>query len=162
MSKYSRQQEERIKQYFNARPRWEVVHYYGSRNKNAGDFLVKYTRINTLVRIDHKSTTSDCKFSLQKEWLPKLGAICLTRQDKEGISKPLITFSFKNDRTLWTLGYLSFHIFYGEEFKIKEGKKSLGITRARVLESVHKPVQIDFNGYLAYIMPLDNWLKEYE
>ena len=162
MSKYSRQQEERIKNYFIARPHWQVVHYYGSRNKNAGDFLVEYTKRNTLVRIDHKSTTSDSKISLQKEWLPKLGAICLTRQDKEGISKPLITLSFKNDRTLWTLGCLSWGILHGEEFKIKEGKKSLGITRARVLESVHAPVRIDFHGYLAWIMPLDNWLKEYE
>lgn len=171
MSKYSRSQEERIRQYFIARPGWEISAYYGSREKNAGDFLVRcdiytvqfgsrYYRMS--VRIDHKSTTSDSKLFLQKEWLPRLSRICSAKEKDGGRSKPLITFSFKNDRILWSLGYLSFDLKSCVEYKIKEGKASLGITRAKVLQSIDKPVMINFDGYMAHIMPLDNWLKEYE
>lgn len=96
MSKYSTAQEYRIKKWFEDHPDIELLEYYGSRTKNAGDFLIK---IGThRVRVDHKSTTKESFIVLEKEWLVKLSGLALRRIEKEGHTMPVISFALKDGR----------------------------------------------------------------
>lgn len=129
MSKYSRQQEQRVWDYLKEHPDIREITYYGSRELNKGDFLFWLGNypISTLqdspgklIRLDHKSTTNDMQVRLQKSWLEKLVRECFQQQDKVGISLPIISFSLKGCQTLYALSYSR----YKEVSLYKTGKKS--------------------------------------
>ena len=57
MSTYSRAQEARMERYFESHPDVILLKYYGSRVKNAGDFLMRIG--SHQFRVDHKSNAVD-------------------------------------------------------------------------------------------------------
>lgn len=159
MSKYSRQQEARMEKYFENHPDVELLKYYGSRVKNAGDFLIRIGKHQ--VRVDHKSFVSGIKVGIQKDWLINLTAYGLSRMDQEGASTPVITISSKHHRTVWAL--TTKHcpdLFVADTKYIKGGKKSTSINTGWLYDLGNDIGRIDCDGYQAYIMTLDNFIKE--
>ena len=153
MSKYSQSQEYRLKRYFENHPDITLLEYYGSRVKNAGDFLIIINRKQ--CRVDHKSTTSDTRISIQKDWLPVLGEYNLNRMTKDGCSISFITFSLKSRRTIYVLQDC-YPMSFGYLVGIKSGKQSFGI-KGKDLAKVN--LKVDFDGYTAYITTLERMIE---
>lgn len=160
MSKYSRQQEQRVWDYLKEHPDIYDITYYGSRELNKGDFLFRLGQYpGKQIRIDHKSTTNDIQIRIQKSWLEKLLGECLQQQDKVGMSLPIISFSLKGCQTLYTLSYSQ----YKEVSMYKDGNKSCVVRYRELSRWVKKGggcIAIDF-GKTVYIHTLDSILKEY-
>ncbi len=149
-------QEYRLKKYFENHPDIELIEYYGSREKDAGDFLIRMG--NTQYRVDHKSTTDESTCRIVRDWYPKLAAICIDRSSREGLSTPLHTISILNHRIIWALYARPFYNS-DVQFRIKPGKKSLGI-KSGLLYDMGKEAKMDMEGYLLCIGTLDNYIKE--
>lgn len=159
MSKYAKQQEYRLLRKLEADDRVDVLQYYGSRVKNAGDFLVKIGKHQ--VRIDHKSTTSDTRVSIQKGWLPKLIAIGLDRAEKEGGAIPVIVISLKRRRQFYVL--TTRHVSGNETpfpWLFGAGKKSKIIYGGMLVDMGGKIQKVNFDGYMGYMMKLEVFIEE--
>lgn len=112
MSNYAKQQEYRVKKLLESLPGVAVVKYYGSRQKDKGDLLVKAGHEKSpLLRIDHKSTRNPEKIVVEKDWMPRLQRICNHNQFEEGKSLPVITLSLLNHRKVYAISYLQFGLF---------------------------------------------------
>lgn len=166
MSKYAKQQEYRLLRKLEADDRVEVLKYYGSREKNAGDFLVRSSKIGKIgdkkkVRIDHKSTTSDTRISLQKDWLPKLIGINLDRAEREGMCIPAIVISLKNRRQFYALTTRHFNVEEtGFPWLFGISKKSKLIYGGMLIDIGDRIQRVNFDGYMGYIMKLEVFIEE--
>jgi hypothetical protein len=161
MSTYAKRQEYRLQETINAWPNWEIVKYYGSRQKNCGDVLAKCHHDCgrfKLVRIDHKSTRKKNVIRVQKKWLPGLAGHSSRLTEKEGYAIPLITMSFFRDSNLWCLGYLTFGMTSYHKAVIRSGAKSLEVGKEDMVGDV---LTVNFRDYTAYIMPLEHWREEF-
>lgn len=163
MSKYSRQQEQRMWKYLQDHPDVRNITYFGSRELNKGDFLFWLGQYpGKQIRIDHKSTTNEIQIKIQKGWLEKLLGECIQQQDRVGMSLPIITFGLKKCRTFYTLSYSQ----YKPVSLYKAGDKSC-VVRYRELNKWIKEgiggigggsIAIDF-GKTVYIHTLDGLLE---
>ena len=107
MSKYAQQQEYRVKKILEKIPGVTVVKYFGSREKNKGDLLVKVgSESSSLLRIDHKSTRNPEKIVIEKDWMPTLNKYCYLCHHAEGESIPIITLSLLNHRQIYAVSCL--------------------------------------------------------
>lgn len=161
MSNYAKQQEYRLQKTIEGWDNWEVLKYYGSRQKNCGDLLVKCNPIPEKfkqVRIDHKSTRNESSIRIQRAWLSKLSGHTGRLAGKEGYAYPLITLSLYNHRSMWCLGHTGFGITPDRQVSIKENAKSMSINLHDVGYGV---LAVDL-GYETYIMPLELWREEFE
>lgn len=156
-------QEYRLKKTLESLPNVEVVHYYGSRNKLAGDFLIRVRP--RLIRIDHKSTIQMDRIPIQRDWMPKLHQICLDRRHKEGASIGIITLSILRCRAIYAMTYIysTMHRVVGE-VTIKKGSKSL-LLKGDLLELAGDghyvkdgQIRVNFEDYAAYVWPLKDLL----
>jgi hypothetical protein len=99
---YAKTQEYRLMRRLKKIDGVKILHYYGSRTKNSGDFLIESPG-DIQIRIDHKSTTDTDKIRLEFKWLYKLQGQNMARQFDEGLAIPLITFSIKSHRAIYCL-----------------------------------------------------------
>lgn len=108
MSKYAKQQEYRVKKILENIPGVAVVKYYGSREKDKGDFLVEVGAYDETrpLRIDHKSTRSEEKIVIEKDWMPRLQHICMAESFEDGESVPVITLSLLNHRQVYAVSQI--------------------------------------------------------
>lgn len=159
MSSYSKAQEYRLVEYLSKHKDVEVIKYYGSREKNAGDCLARIGRQQ--VRIDHKSTEKESKMVIQKEWLPKLTGITMRRADDEGSAMPLITLTSKGHRVIWAMCYYSaVNIDCINGMVMKEWAKEKTINTGWFKDFGNEAGFMDFNGFKGKIMKLDTFIKE--
>ena len=89
---YAKEQEYRMKEWLEKHD-FQDIRYYGSREKNAGDFLAKYN--NKYYRFDHKSSHRIDGIKIQHDWIKKLSDICLART-AEPLGIPVISLSYIN------------------------------------------------------------------
>ena len=151
-------QEYRVKRYFENHPDIKLLKYYGSREKNCGDFLIRMG--GKQYRVDNKSTTNQLKLIVKRGWHPKLCAICLDRMDKEGVSVPLHTLTALSHRTVWVMyGRRLFMDAQFTPFRIKPGKKQLTIKTGELYD-IGKEARIDMDGFTVYICKLEDYVKE--
>lgn len=156
MSKYSRLQEQRVWDYLKGHPDIYDVTYYGSRQKNKGDFLFWVKGSNQQVRSDHKSTTNDIQIRLLKSWLQTLTDISLYEP-----AIPIITFSLKGCHTIYAMGFWK----YKEPSIYKKGNKSCVVRYKELSKWVKNgggciAVNLGFNFYIYTLDSLIECIKE--
>lgn len=130
MSRYARAQEQRLWNKLREDERITYVEYYGSRQKNRGDFLAYIGPYK--LRIDHKSTRDTSGIRIHKQWLEKLHSICVARRKADGHTLPIITFNKKGRNKIFALTYVSLPLCVKVTLEYKRDAQSLFIP-ARLL-----------------------------
>ena len=150
MSRYSKQQEYRLKGIFEGMPHVEFIEYYGSRYTKKGDFLIKVGG-TTLLRVDHKSTEDTEKIRLQESWLPYLADICGVEDDG---SIPVITLNIKRHGTIYAMSFM-------QTGNVEDGVTAINSASVAVplstliLHQTGNNYSVRFEGYTAYITTLE-------
>ena len=154
MSKYSKSQEYRLAKHLEKIQGVEIIKYYGNREKNRGDFLVKVG--TKQVRIEHKSTENQKAITLHKDWMLKAIGACLRLQGEEGVSIPLVTFSLKYCPQIYTWSVCNFGGRVGLT-------GMLGVTRTMRLEDLEiyggHFIQLEIGEINTYIHRLEYWME---
>lgn len=157
-----KQQEYRLKEALEKMDDVEIVKYYGQREGNAGDFLVKVGRHQ--VRFDHKSTSDDVVIRLEKDWMVKLTGINMRRMDEEGASVPCISFTIGGKRGIYVMCTRPYYVggddyfTVNTKFKTNERFRTVCPITSGMLND-HPLIHIVFDSYEMYVYKLTDFIE---